>query len=68
MGDSDDEYDRRGRGRDKFRRERNDYADARPPVDVGGGGPGGPGGPVGGSVGGGSLGGGLSRRNDWGDR
>lgn len=24
MGDSDDEYDRR-RGRDKFRRERNDY-------------------------------------------
>lgn len=26
MGDSDDEYERR-RGRDKFRRERNDYND-----------------------------------------
>ncbi|KAJ6223773.1 hypothetical protein RDWZM_002318 [Blomia tropicalis] len=32
MGDSDDEYDRRGRGRDKFRRERNDYQD-RPPTN-----------------------------------
>ena len=31
MGDSDDEYDRRGRGRDKFRRERNDYQDRAPP-------------------------------------
>lgn len=30
MGDSDDEYDRR-RGRDKFRRERNDYNE-RPAV------------------------------------
>lgn len=25
MGDSDDEFDRRGRGRDKFRGERNDF-------------------------------------------
>lgn len=54
MGDSDDEYDRRGRGRDKFRRERNDYQDARPVPDVGGGASGG--------------GGGGNRRNDWTDR
>lgn len=32
MGDSDDEYERR-RGRDKFRRERNDYQDRNPRRD-----------------------------------
>ena len=29
MGDSDDEYDRRSRGRDKFVKERSDFQDNR---------------------------------------
>jgi len=61
MADSDDEYDRRGRGRDKFRRERNDF---------GGGGAGGTGGSLGGISERPPLnsGGGISRRDDWPER
>lgn len=36
MGDSDEEYDRR-RGRDKFRRERNDYENRERRGGAGGG-------------------------------